>query len=435
MSNLTTASLAELAPVPATAPNRAHSPILPPGLDDREAVGRWLASKRVGSGRRSPTTLSQYEGEALRLFWYCDAVSRPLSQWTQDDAVAYLGFLSTPPAWACRAPGRVRRDSPAWRPFVDPSLSDTQPKRPAPRHPGLAGDSLRQAQSIVTALFSWLVQVGHLRANPFAGIPLSKPHEASMGAVAQGRFLTERECDLLRQAIAARAVRTDNARRRQARDLFLIELCLRTGVRTSEALQAKMSDITLMTVPAELRLDRPDLPPAVWLLRVKHGKGGKARHVPCEGILPSLQAYRLAYELSPLPTPGDTRALLMSTRKATPQLALEHPLSDAELRQERERLAHYPPLGSRRAVYDIIQGITEEAAAYAACHEVPGVDLDRVRAASTHWLRHSYGKTMARQTSSLNAARNLGHADARTTEKHYLDDEVVRRALESEGRL
>ncbi len=125
----------------------------------------------------------------------------------------------------------------------------------------------------------------------------------------------------------------------------------------------------------------------------------------------------------------------MSTRKATPQLALKHPLSVAEVHQNRGRLAYYPPLASRRAIYAIAQSITEEAFDYSVKDDIPGIDLERLRAASTHLLRHSYGKTIARRTSSLNSACNLGPADARTTEKHYPDDEVIRRASESEGRL
>lgn len=170
--------------------------------------------------------------------------------------------------------------------------------------------------------------------------------------------------------------------------------------------------------------------PALMASR-QHAAPSLREHPTC----PPPQADRRAYDLPPLPTPDESRALLMSTRKATPQLALEHPLSVAEVHQDRERPAHYPPLASRRAIYAIVQSITEEAFDYAVEHDIPGIDLERQRGASTHWLRHSYGKTIARRTSSLNSACNLGPADARTTEKHYLDHEEIRRASESERRL
>ncbi|CAE6813047.1 hypothetical protein R75465_05483 [Paraburkholderia aspalathi] len=57
----------------------------------------------------------------------------------------------------------------------------------------------------------------------------------------------------------------------------------------------------------------PGRPPFQWLLRVERGKGGKARWVPCDEIVLSLQAYRIAFGL---PLPEKDLPLLLSVRRS-----------------------------------------------------------------------------------------------------------------------
>ncbi|MGF6766261.1 site-specific recombinase XerD [Paraburkholderia sp. GAS33] len=378
--------------VVARRPNRLQSPILPPDLSDEDVVGRWLAAKATGRGRLAATTLAQYRTEAERLFWYAGKVGAPISTWTMDEFAGYVGFLQAPASWAVRKPG-VRRGSPDWRPFLGP----------------LTDRSAGQTQKIVTALFDWLRDVGFLQLNPATGLPTVGRHETDK----QARFLSRDDTALLREAIAARAGAESGRETRlaKARDLFVVDLFERTGLRTTEVVQCRMGHVRIEPVPESLRREFPDAPPFQWLLRVERGKGGKARWVPCDEIALSLQAYRIAFGLPPVPAPDEDVPLLLSVR--------------------RSRWGQIKGIRARTAIWKLITGLCREALAYARTHGRIA-DADRFERASTHWLRHSYAKGLAqavRDGLDVNAAlENIGHSDLRTF-RQYVDDEPLKRAL------
>lgn len=388
---------ANVAPAPARAPhavtNRQDSPILPPGLTDEAIVGRWLKAKATGRGRLAATTLAQYRIEAERLFWYARQVDVPISAWTLDEFSAYITFLQAPAPWAIRKRG-VPRGSPDWRPFLGP-LSDR---------------SAGQTQTIVTSLFDWLRDVGYLRFNPAVGLPTVGRRETHK----QQRFVSTDDCALLREAIANRPEHSREARLLKARDLFLVDLFALTGLRTTEAVTCWMKHVTIERVPDALRRAYPDAPEFQWLLQVQMGKGGKGRTVPCDEIALSLQAYRLAFGLSPVPAPDENTPLILSVR--------------------RSKWGSWKGVRSRQAIWDVITGLRDEAIAYAraAGRDVDGGLVTRLSGASTHWLRHTYAKGLAEAVKhgldSRSALENMGHSDQRTFNQ-YVDDEPLKRAL------
>lgn len=370
--------------------NRLESPILPEGVTDEEVVARWLRAKATGRGRLSPATLAQYRTEAERLFWYARKIAAPISAWTMDEFSGYIAFLQAPAPWAIRKAG-ARRGTDDWRPFLK----------------GLSDRSAGQTQKIVTSLFDWLRNVGYLRLNPATGLPTVGRTEQEK----QSRFLSPVDTALIREAIADRPESSREARLAKARDLFAVDLFERTGLRTTEAVRCQMGHIRMEPVPAEVRRDYPDTPPFQWLLRVERGKGGKARWVPCAEIALSLQAYRMAYGLPPVPRPDETLPLLLSLR--------------------RTRFGQWKGLRSRTAVWNLVKGLCEETLTYARAHR-HRVDAKRFEAASTHWLRHSYAKGLAKAVANgldaRDALENMGHVDLRTFGQ-YLDDEPIKRAV------
>lgn len=374
--------------------NRRESPILPPGLSDEAVVKRWLAVKEVGRGRLASTTLAQYRLEAERLFWYAREIRVPISRWTLDEFAAYLGFLQAPAPWAVRRAG-VRRGSPEWRPFLGP----------------LADASAGQTQKIVTSLFEWLREVGYLAVNPAVGLPTVGRAPAEK----QSRFYASEDCALMREAIGARAASTREATLLKARDLFLVDLFELTGARTIEAVRAGMRDVRIERVPDALRREYPDAPAFQWLLRIARGKGGKARWIPCNALALSLQAYRAAFGLPVLPSPDEATPLVLSVR--------------------RDRLGNRLGLRSRTAVWNVIKGLGQEAIAFAQAsgHALDASSRERLAHGSTHWIRHSYAKGLARAVRSGRlderaALENMGHSNRRTFDQ-YDDDEPLRRAL------
>lgn len=387
-------------------PNRLESPILPPDLSDEDVVARWLAAKATGRGRLAATTLAQYRTEAERLFWYArQVVNVPISSWGFDEFSAYIAFLQKPPEWAACKPG-TRRGTPKWRPFRLPTAPEPGCEK---RKPGLSDRSSGQSQKIVTSLFDWLRDVGYLQLNPAVGLPTVGRREQEK----QARFLSADDTTLLRDAISARPGQESGraARLAKARDLFVVDLFERTGLRTTEVIQCRMGHVCIEPVPEDLRREFPDAPPYQWLLRVERGKGGKARWVPCDEIALSLQAYRIAFGLPPVPAPDEDLPLLLSVR--------------------RSRWGQLKGIRARTAIWKLMTGLCSEALAYARAHGRTA-DADRFERASTHWLRHTYAKGLARAVrdglDATAALENMGHNDLRTF-RQYVDDEPLKRAL------
>ncbi|MBR8043157.1 tyrosine-type recombinase/integrase [Burkholderia cenocepacia] len=379
--------------------NRRESPILPTGMSDEDMVRLWLETKSTGRGRLSPTTLAQYRTEAERLFWYARKIDLPLSAWTVPDFNGYISFLSAPEPWAIRARG-VRRGTPEWRPFLGP----------------LADSSAGQSQKIVTSLFAYMHRKGYLAADPASDLP-------TVGRAPEDtppRFLSPASTALIRKVVAAREIHTREDKLLQARDSFLVDLFERTGLRTTEAMRANMRDIKIESVPAELLREYPDAPPLQWLLRVIRGKGGKSRWVPFNEMAVSLQQYRMAFGLPPLPAPDETLPLVMTVRKVR-----------RENHVSRMRAGFGQTKGDRTGIYKVIKGLCGEAIEWAMSNGHT-FDAEQLQNASTHWLRHSYAKTLAKAVANglepRAALDNMGHSDWRTFQK-YNDDEPLKRAL------
>ncbi len=392
--------------------NRAESPILPSGLNDEDVVVQWLKTKATGDGRLAESTLAQYVVEARRLFWYARWISRPISEWTLGDAGDYLNFLRAPDAAAiCQS--RVPRRDPAWTPF----------------RKALSTDSARQSQVIAGSLFKWLVDMQYLRANPFSGFGLAG--KRTRADKKQSRFVDQAALDLARAAIVARSCESDRQRAKKARDLFVLDLFAKVGLRTSEATGATMGSIRFAQFPSAERIKDPDGPSGVWVIDVTAGKGGYPRTVSFAAVMGPLQEYRIAYGLPPLPAAGETTPLILGARRRTPEIAATLP--DWRMRRVRHDLGTVEGVTDRSSVYRLIKEIFREALAHWDARSP--IDAERLRHASTHWLRHTFAKNMVDVGGSvMTVCRNLGHADMNTT-LTYVDDEELKRALETERLL
>ncbi|MBN3776268.1 site-specific integrase [Burkholderia sp. Ac-20345] len=403
-------------------PNRATSPILPLGLTEQEVVIQWLKTKEAGDGRLAETTLAQYVVEARRLFWYARWIDTPISEWTLEEAGDYLAFLKAPDDAAICAE-RVPRGDARWTPF----------------RKALSTASARQSQVIAGSLFKWLVAVQYLRADPFAGYGLAG--KKRQRGKKQKRFVGPDGLELAREAIVGRKFGTnpdgsdreptDRERAKQARDLFVLDLFTKTGLRTSEAISATMGSIQYVRFTAAQRAKNPDYPEGVWVIEVESGKGGLARTVSCAAVMGSLQDYRLAYGLSSLPITGETTPLILGARRRTPKLNRQ--VSDRGLRALRRDLGTIDGVTDRSSLYRLVKAIFKEALAWWDARDP--VEADRLEQASTHWLRHSFAKSLVASGADLiTIARNLGHADVNTS-LVYIDDEETSRALETEKLL
>lgn len=374
-------------------PNALASPVLPAGLSDAELVRAWLDTKSAaGLGLRT-STRSQYELEVHRLLWYAHAIGRPLATWQVAHASGYLAFLRDPPAHAV-GDGRARRSSPGWRPLRGP----------------LSEASRRQSAVIVGILFDWLVRVGALRVNPFVMVPRAR---AVTGPGSQRRFLELEQVVAVFEAIEGRPAPTLWAQLHKARDRLLLALLVQTGLRASEVAALRWADFEL----------QPGRSRTFWTVRIRQAKGGDNQLVPCDNAMDELARFRLLVGLPPAPSTTDTIAVIPAIGGGRQRAA---PVADPlELQAMLGR-----PLRTRQGIYAIVRAAFAEAADRLE-REHQGEQAARLRAASTHWLRHTHATQLLRAGVPVtDVQRALRHRDINTTRRYTHEAlEDVARAL------
>lgn len=376
----------------------------PFAANDYEAIQRWLTTVAD-----RPHTYRTYRKEAERLLlWAVYQRGRALSSLDLADAAAYRDFLAaldpqSGVAWAGRlardywiGPKHAARGQAPWRPFAG-SLS--------PR-------SQQHALTIAQSLFQFLVGQGYLWRNPFASV---KGRTAVSMAVktnhafnaAQWQYLLS-FLDAERAALAANKA-TKRERAGYARIRFVVYLAYGTGLRLAELTAATLQDLQ--------REAGDTLEDYYWSLKVV-GKGNKLRVVP----LPDRVACELAVYLR-------ARGLREDLHDCDGTL----PLLD-RLRQDQYELPANGAAKTTLAPSSIYRSLKSffHRCADALDGEGNGVAAERLRAASTHWLRHTHGTLGVKAGIRQSTIRDsLGHASLATT-GIYLNDDLLERKREME---
>lgn len=354
--------------------------------DDAEAVASWLG--RYGA---SPNTLAAARKEGERwLLWLADRQQR-LANVTVEDCTAYLAFLANPQPperWCGPAKPRHLPDgapNPAWRPLQGP----------------LGRASIAQSRALVHGLYEYLAAARWLAANPWRLLPrATNPAAASVDDPQAGvieRFLPRAAVDAVLQTVADFAGGTPAEQRHAARCRWVFVLLFLTGARRSEVVAARMGHIREVN--------------GAWWWRVL-GKGARVGTIPLSAeFMTELASYRRHLGLATaLPAPGEDVPLVCDVwgRKA--------PITAS-------------------ALYKLVKQ-TLAAAADRTAYDNPQLAA-RLRAASTHWLRHTAA------TEQLNTAgadlvvvqRNLRHASVSTTSRYLHAEELERHRQTTEHRL
>lgn len=335
--------------------------------NDFEAVQAWLRLRVQGTH-----TWRAYRKEAERfLLWAVMERGKALSSLDGDDCVAYRDFLAAPgPQWV--GPRNAQRWSESWRPFEGE----------------LSVRSQAVAMTIVRSLCEWLVRRHYLDSNPWDDVP-ARPDAPSMP---QLRALSQKQWELVQGWISGElATKPSPALHRLD---FILTFAYMTGMRLAELAAARLS---------WLRYEQLDDGQWAWSIMVL-GKRNKWR----ETVLPSraveaLTASLVMRGLDPDPLANDPETPLIS-----------------KLSQER-------PLSAGR-IYEILVGGFERCAVdvYASDRRA----AERIREASTHWLRHTYGShSAARGVPQDVLQANLGHESLATT-SIYVRSEKARKHRE-----
>jgi integrase/recombinase XerD len=347
--------------------NRARGlPAQISAVNDLEAIRVWL-----GRYRDSPNTLRSYRKEAERLvLWALIEAGQPLSSLAVEDIQVYEAFLDDPQPRS-RWCGRVFADrtDPAWKPFRGP----------------LSKASKRQAMVILEALFDFLVEAGYLRGNP-VGLARRKSRTPARGARTE-RYLSKDLWQLVMEHVESLPANSQRQRNRGERLRVALTLLYFGAPRVAEAAAASMADLSCR--------DGPDGDQWWWKII---GKGGKEGWVPVTQILlNAINRYRVHLGLARLPRDGgEDRPLIPSVsgkRHITPGM-----------------------------LYRLVKGCFAQVADTLEQRQ-PGY-AERLRHASTHWLRHTSATHQLDAGVELrHVSQNLRHASLATTASIYIHTE------------
>ena len=343
--------------------------------NDMEALQAWLRARAANRN-----TFSAYRKEAERfLLWCIVEHGTALSSIDTETASLYLRWLEqlgrvSPREWSERwrvpqsnwiGPRNLPREDPLWRPFNGP----------------LSYASRRQAFTVVRLLFSFLTKVGYLRFNPFDQLSPKIPMLPGEGAPQQfaDRTFTPQQWE---EVLAFLGRMPEGVQKARLETILMMGKGL--GMRTSEMLAARAGWIT------KRRLGNAD----VTMIEII-GKGDKVRRLPVQPEhIRTFNRYLGERGLEPIGMCDPQTRLLASLghgpKNSTPNLEL-----------------------SRSGLYRLLKGFLEKVSAEA--EERDPLDGAKLRAASTHWLRHTFAST-ALESMPVNVVQSaLGHASLATT--------------------
>lgn len=357
--------------------------------NDLEAIRTWLDA-RAGN----PNTYANYRKEAERfLLWCLYERETALSGIKAGDASKYLRWLEELgrrderdfgerwklPAAVWIGPKNATRDSAAWRPFNGP----------------LGSASRRNALVVVRQLCNFLKKTGYLIFNPFDQVSPKVPLLKGEGA--PQAFADRSLTDMQWREIADRLELLPEGLPRERMRLILM-LGKSLGLRASEMLEARASWIVERRVGFSVRL-------AIEVL----GKGSKVRRLPLN---------------------AEQRDIIESAFRARglPGYAGCDPETPLLVNLGRGRNPHGPM--SRSGLYRVLEAFFDRVADEIAV-ERPR-DAAKLRAASTHWLRHTFAVTALTKTSVNVVQAAMGHASVATTGRYLApEEEEMSKALES----
>ncbi|MFP3554623.1 tyrosine-type recombinase/integrase [Paraburkholderia sp. SIMBA_049] len=353
--------------------------------DDAQALALFLRDR----AQRSPHTLRAYRAELRRLIRWCEVHRRgPLSDLTRDDLLAFRRSLD-PPGHAGNIAGAARVVASGGAPAVHASRSDA---------------TRRRALAVISSLFRYWQKTGYLVVNP--AVELAGDGGARM-TWTPARILPARVLALC-DTVTAGDRPPDVSPLVWARRCTIWSLYRFAGVRLAELEWSAEQGLPRLSVDHDVRpqVNPPTgttapratvAPPAdpAWTLHVR-GKGGKLRAIPLPSCCaPLLRAYRLARGLPAEPAPFESVPLVHS--------------------EKRDALGH-------SGLYDEVKAVLQAAEAQVP----PGDAATRalIHAASTHWLRHGYARTLVVDHAvPLPVAQTLlGHASVQTTAAYARTD-------------
>jgi site-specific recombinase XerD len=338
---------------------------------DAEAIRTFLQDYR-----QTKLTYRSYLKEIERLVLWCIYVPKlTISNLKREHLIAYREFLADPEPgslWCGPRQPRILTDggpNPEWRPFASK----------------LAPPSIRKVVSILDSFFNYLVINNYLAGNPMAVDKRRKGKKSN----STDRWLERDEIIMLLEALNDNLNETNSFE--IARAKYIILTLFYTGLRLAEFTNHTMGHFTLIENE--------------WFLNVV-GKGEKPRKiVVVDEYLEVLANYRKHIGMpSVLPEFNETTPLVPAQDKKTA-------ISPSRVWQIVKWAAE---LGAQKFEYlaeaaETNQEGQEEKLRF--LHKA-----SKLRKASPHWFRHSYGTYLVKSGCAIEKVKELmGHSDISTT--------------------
>lgn len=374
--------------------------------DDWQAAESWLGEVQAKNGNASTKTVETYRFHLAKLRWYCDHVAGNMpSSWTVQDVAKFREFLRAIPRHALcskkpaidkrTAAGTMRpvnKGEPGWTPFrVQPS-ANTQ------------GDILR----CLHALFSAWHHAGCIRFHPMALSGAPKPK-----AVNVSRAIPLDLYDLVLEQIKLQEITCRTDHQLAVRDRFIFLALRWLGLRSSELVQASMGAFQQVTMP------RTGQRYWIFNVRAETAKGGIERNLPViKPLFDALIDYRVAFNLTPTPSPNDPTSLLLSIMTGPIYIGTRPVLETSS----RRFFGAWRCIKTRQGLSTIVKGRLGDAAT--KLRKAGNIhDAELLEQASSHWLRHTFGKAAllaGQQTREVMAA--MGHSNEQTLARYTVQD-------------
>lgn len=328
--------------------------------NDYESIMAWLSL-----WDEDTSTHRAYRKEAERfLLWAILEKGKALSSITTPDCAEYRRFLADPQP----ADRWIGRPAPRWSQEWRPLKGVLKPS------------SIRQAEVILSGLCEWLVGQRYLDSNPFSGLSTQGYGRRTNGTDRVLSPVLWEQINLYAEHQANNSALTESQRNDYRRTTFILKFAYQTGLRLHEIVKARIGDLKQVS-----NFDGDQ-----WWLDVI-GKGNKYRDVPLSPVLmEGINAHLRDRKLGPV------------------GYVLEDTPIIGKLRGENRS-----PL-SASGLYQKLKRFFEDTATHVA--NTDPLAAEKLRRASTHWLRHTHGSHAVANGVPLAIVRdNLGHSNIATT--------------------
>jgi site-specific recombinase XerD len=383
--------------------NRSTEPCRIHAGHDLDAIKSWLAIKDD-----NPKTYQAYKKELERLLlWAILERGKAVSSLNTDDCRAYIQFLKTltiaSHQWVTLEPANKCHNK--WKPFYCRTKNAGHQQAPDSHDLSrlvLSPKSINYAKIVISSCMEWLVKQNYLKHNNFDDIQSIKFAQTSPQT--HNRAFTLRQMQTLFTYAESRIAQDSLTSPANRRTLFLLKFAFSTGLRIHELAAASYGDIECLE----------DESGEHYFLKVV-GKRSKTRKTSLPIMF--IQELREYLTLRGLPCHFD---FLPHQAPIVPSL------------RDKSGRKHLTPAG----IHKILSTFFVQMFNYLEAND-PGDRrlIHKLRSASTHWLRHSYGSYLAndRQVPLTYIRDELGHSSISTTSLYLNTDAKQRQKIVSDA--